>query len=125
MEKRIKDIADKYRTRDSIKYNSYITDNFKTTLEEQEITKDLRYIESCHDYNTIKENLTNEDIIRINNVIKDFSFYENKYDDGVKDIIGEYEGKYGNYNIIEWYEGLKSTKSFLEDYVLERGEYSV
>ena len=69
--------------------------------------------------------MTNEDIIRINNVIKDFSFYENKYDDGVKDIIGEYEGKYGNYNIIEWYEGLKSTKSFLEDYVLERGEYSV
>ena len=87
--------------------------------------KDLRYIESCRDYNTIKENLTNEDIIRINNVIKDFSFYENKYDDGVKDIIGEYEGKYGNYNIIEWYEGLKSTKSFLEDYVLERSEYSV
>ena len=123
--KRIKDIADKYRTRDSIKYNSYITDNFKITLEEQEIMKDLRYIESCHDYNTIKENLTNEDIIRINNVIKDFIFYENKYDDGVKDIIGEYEGKYGNYNIIEWYEGLKSTKSFLEDYVLERGEYSV
>ena len=55
--KRIKDIADKYRTRDSIKYNSYITDNFKITLEEQEIMKDLRYIESCQDYNTIKENL--------------------------------------------------------------------
>ena len=30
-----------------------------------------------------------------------------------------------NYNIIEWYEGLKSTKSFLEDFKLERDDYSV
>ena len=42
-----------------------------------------------------------------------------------RDIIGEYEGRYGNYNIIEWYEGLKSTKSFLEDFKLERDDYSV
>ena len=62
---------------------------------------------------------------KINNVIKDFTFYENSYDDGERDIIGEYEGRYGNYNIIEWYEGLKSTKSFLEDFKLERDDYSV
>ena len=51
-----------------------------------------------------------------------------KYDIDINllnDIIGEYEGRYGNYNIIEWYEGLKSTKFFLEDFKLERDDYSV
>lgn len=85
----------------------------------------MRYVESCAEYESLKESLNDEDLIKINNVIKDFTFYENSYDDGERDIIGEYEGRYGNYNIIEWYEGLKSTKSFLEDFKLERDDYSV
>lgn len=121
----IKDIAEKYKTRDSIKYNSYITAKFKSIIDKQTITNDLRYVESCAEYETLKESLNDEDIIKVNNVIKDFTFYENSYDDGERDIIGEYEGRYGNYNIIEWYEGLKSTKSFLEDFKLERDDYSV
>ena len=123
--KRIKDIAEKYKTRDSIKYNSYITAKFKSIIDKQVITNDLRYVESCTEYESLKENLNDEDLIKINNVIKDFTFYENSYDDGERDILGEYEGRYGNYNIIEWYEGLKSTKSFLEDFKLERDDYSV
>ena len=93
--------------------------------DKQVITNDLRYVESCTEYESLKENLNDEDLIKINNVIKDFTFYENSYDDGERDILGEYEGRYGNYNIIEWYEGLKSTKSFLEDFKLERDDYSV
>lgn len=123
--KRIKDIAEKYKTRDSIKYNSYITAKFKSIIDKQVITNDLRYVESCAEYESLKESLNDEDLIKINNVIKDFTFYENSYDDGERDIIGEYEGRYGNYNIIEWYEGLKSTKFFLEDFKLERDDYSV
>lgn len=81
---------------------------------------DLSYIKECVDYPTLKENFTKEELVEINNVIKDFDSYVNKYDDGIKDIITEYEMQYGNDNIIEWYEGLKTTKSFIEDFNLEK-----
>lgn len=81
---------------------------------------DFNYIEECVDYPTLKENFTKEELIEINNIIKDFKTYVNEYDDGIKDIITEYEMKYGNDNIIEWYEGLKATKSFIEDFKLEK-----
>ena len=61
----------------------------------------------------------------LNNVIKKFNNYVSKFDDGEKDIISEYEGKYGNYNIIDWYEGLKSTESFLEEFMLSKGDDSI
>ena len=139
--KRIKDIAEKYKTRDSIKYNSYITAKFKSIIDKQVITNDLRYVESCAEYESLKESLNDEDLIKINNVIEEnyYNFMDEhrrkeieevakKYDIDINllnDIIGEYEGRYGNYNIIEWYEGLKSTKFFLEDFKLERDDYSV
>ena len=47
------------------------------------------------------------------------------FDDGEKDTISEYESKYGNYNIIDWYEGLKSTESFLEEFMLSKGDDSI
>lgn len=83
---------------------------------------DLSYIEECVDYPTLKASFTKEELVEINNVIKDFESYVNKYDDGIKDIITEYEMRYGNDNIIEWYEGLKSTKSFIENYNLEKNK---
>lgn len=83
---------------------------------------DLYFVKQCVDYDILKNNLSNEDLIYLEKVLAQFNNYQNKYDDGTIDIIIEYIDKYGDSNIIEWYEGLKSTKSFLEDFSLERGE---
>ncbi|MDO5569429.1 MAG: hypothetical protein Q4G04_04905 [bacterium] len=32
-------------------------------------------------------------------------------------MVNEYIQEYGNHNIICWYEGLKSTKEFLDDFI--------
>lgn len=83
---------------------------------------DLYFVKQCVDYDILKNNLSNENLIYLEKVLAQFNNYQNKYDDGTIDIISEYIDKYGDSNIIEWYEGLKSTKSFLEDFSLERGE---
>jgi len=83
---------------------------------------DLYFVKQCVDYEVLKKNLSSEDLINLEKVLEHFNNYQNKYDDGVIDLTSEYIDKYGNSNIIEWYEGLKSTKSFLEDFSLERGE---
>lgn len=89
------------------------------------ISDNLDYIKDCKDYLLLKKTLSDDDLIEINNVIKKFNNYVSKFDDGEKDIISEYEGKYGNYNIIDWYEGLKSTESFLEEFMLSKGDDSI
>ena len=83
---------------------------------------DLYFVEECIDYEILKNNLSSEDLINLEKVLEHFNNYQNKYDDGVIDLASEYIDKYGNSNIIGWYEGLKSTKSFLEDFNLERGD---
>ena len=70
------------------------------------ISDNLDYIKNCKDYLLLKNTLSDDDLIEINNVIKEFNNYVSKFDDGEKDTISEYESKYGNYNIIDWYEGL-------------------
>lgn len=89
------------------------------------ISDNLDYIKDCKDYLLLKNTLSDDDLIEINNVIKKFNNYVSKFDDGEKDIISEYEGKYENYNIIDWYEGLKSTESFLEEFMLSKGDDSI
>lgn len=89
------------------------------------ISDNLDYIKDCKDYLLLKNTLSDDDLIEINNVIKKFNNYVSKFDVGEKDIISEYEGKYGNYNIIDWYEGLKSTESFLEEFMLSKGDDSI
>ena len=89
------------------------------------ISDNLDCIKDCKDYLLLKNTLSDHDLIEINNVIKEFNNYVSKFDDGEKDIISEYEGKYGNYNIIDWYEGLKSTELFLEEFMLSKGADSI
>ena len=89
------------------------------------ISDNLDYIKNCKDYLLLKNTLSDDDLIEINNVIKEFNNYVSKFDDGEKDTISEYESKYGNYNIIDWYEGLKSTESFLEEFMLSKGDDSI
>lgn len=89
------------------------------------ISDNLDYIKDCKDYLLLKNTLSDDDLIEINNVIKEFNNYVSKFDDGEKDTISEYEGKYGIYNIIDWYEGLKSTESFLEEFMLSKGDDSI
>lgn len=60
----------------------------------------------------------------LKNINKKLSDSDNFFD-GEKDTISEYESKYGNYNIIDWYEGLKSTESFLEEFMLSKGDDSI
>lgn len=87
---------------------------------------ELYFVKDCIDYEVLENNLSNEDLLKLESVLIHFNNYQNKYDNGEIDIISNYIEKFGNSNIIEWYEGLKSTKSFIEDYKLERGEdYSV
>lgn len=83
---------------------------------------DLYFVEECIDYEVLKDNLSSEDLINLEKVLEHFNSYQNKHDDGTIDLLSEYIDKYGNSNIIEWYEGLKTTKSFLEDFNLERGD---
>lgn len=85
---------------------------------------DLSYIKECLDYPVLKENLNDEQLLYINGILKEFNQYQNKYDAGEINVIDEYISKYGNSNIIEWYEGMKATESFLEDFNLEKGEYN-
>ena len=47
-------------------------------------------------------------------VLEDFIYYQSLYDDGNIDIIGEYQSKYGNDYIIDWYEGLLDTDEFIK-----------
>lgn len=82
----------------------------------------LLYVKGCIDYKILTEYLNQKELEKIDEVLYSFCQYQSKYDDGEKDIIGEYISQYGNSNIIEWYEGLKSTNSFIEDFILyERG----
>lgn len=89
------------------------------------ISDNLDYIKDCKDYLLLKNTLSDDDLIEINNVIKEFNNYVSKFDDEEKNTISEYEDKYGNYNIIDWYEGLKSTESFLEEFMLSKGDDSI
>ena len=73
-------------------------------------------LESCVDYNILKRYLSEEELQYMDGVINHYLDYLEKYDDGVCDIIGRYNGEYGNYEIIDWYEGIITTKEFLQDY---------
>lgn len=77
----------------------------------------LLYVSQCKDYSKLKDLLTDNELSEIDQILYDFNQYQVKYDDGEKDIISEYEQKYGNANVIDWYEGIKDTESFLDDFI--------
>ena len=72
-------------------------------------------LESCVDYNIIKEHISEEQLKIMSNIIEHYLWYLGEFDDGDCDIIGDYKNEYGNYIVINWYEGLITTKEFLEE----------
>ena len=72
-------------------------------------------LESCVDYYILKENLSEKQLEMMNNIIEHYLWYLKEFDDGVCDIIGDYKNEYGNYLVIDWYEGLIGTQEFLEE----------
>lgn len=111
-----------------LKENQTLIDVMKSngmSVPDYLINDNLDYIKNCKDYSLLKDTLSDNELIEINSVIKEFDDYVSNFDDGEKDIISEYESKYGNYNIIDWYEGLKSTESFLEEFTLSKGDDSI
>ena len=79
----------------------------------------MNILETCVDYKILKDNLTAQQLENIDKVLKHFQAYEEKYDDGETDIIGDYRRLYGNDCIIDWFEGLMSTEDFIEE--IKRG----
>lgn len=75
----------------------------------------MKLLNKCKDYKILESKLDADTLNKIDKVLVHFENYVEKNDDGVKDIIGEYFGIYGNAYIIDWYEGLMSTEEFLEE----------
>lgn len=115
-------IKKKYNTYDCIKDNCYISDWFKDKIEEvnNERFKDLRELKQCIDYTKLKDFFSDEVLEEIEKVLEDYHFYQSLYDDGEIDIIDEYTKKYGNRNVIDWYEGITQTEEFIENYLCNK-----
>ena len=114
------EICVKYNLYDCIKDNCYINENFKKDIEGIKTIKDYEVLSNCVDYSILKENLSEEKLMQLEKGLESFQYYQNIYDDGDIDIIEEYEIKYGNDYLIEWYEGMMSTDEFIEIFNLEK-----
>lgn len=108
------EICIKYNLYDCIKENCYIDENFKKDIDDVQEINDYKILTNCNDYQTLKENLSEEKLKKIEKCLESFQYYESIYDDGDNDIIGDYKRKYGNDYIIDWYEGLMKTNEFIE-----------
>lgn len=75
----------------------------------------MKILNNCKDYKILEKELDAETLNKIDKVLIHYEDYITKNDDGVKDIIGEYYGIYGNGYVIDWYEGLMSTEEFLQE----------
>lgn len=69
---------------------------------------EFKILRECKDYNILLDNLTYNQMKNIENVLE-------HYLDAFTDI-NEYIFSYGNADIINWYEGILSTKDFIKDY---------
>ena len=87
--------------------------------------KKKEILESCRDYEILKKELTTVQLTYINNTLVEYSNYINKNNDGKIDTIDYYTKKYGNANIIDWFEGLKDTREFIEDYLTNTFEEEI
>ena len=114
------ELSIKYNLYDCIKNNCYISDDFKQDLEGNHEIKDYEILSNCIDYPILKENISEEKLKQLEKGLESFKYYQSIYDDGDIDIIGEYESKYGNNYLIEWYEGMMATDSFIEIANLEK-----
>jgi len=75
----------------------------------------MKTLNKCKDYRILESNFDLKTLEQIDKILVHYDNYINENDDGIKDIIGEYIGIYGNGYIIDWYEGLMSTEEFLKE----------
>lgn len=87
--------------------------------------EDLLYISQCVDYSKLKDVLTNEELQEIDEILYDFHQYQFKYGDGKRDIVSDYKQEYGNASVIDWYEGLKDTEEFLDEFKIDNKEQNI
>lgn len=107
------EICIKYNLYDCIKENCYIDGDFKKDIEGTKKIKDYKVLSNCVDYQILKDNLSKEQLDQLEKGLESYEYYQSMYyDDG--DIIGEYQNKYGNVNLIDWYEGLLDTDEFIK-----------
>lgn len=78
-------------------------------------------LDKCFEYEVLKNSLTNEQLVEIDKVLKQYREFSEKYNNEELDIDTgeEYINKYGNENVIDWFEGLKRTEDFIKDFLLE------
>ncbi len=114
------ELSIKYNLYDCIKNNCYISNDLKKELEGNHEIKDYKILSNCVDYLKLKENFSEEKLKQLEKVLESFQYYQSIYDNGDIDIVGEYESKYGNDYVIEWYEGMLPTDSLIEIVNLEK-----
>ena len=112
------------------KYN-YIKDPFDEELEKlvEEIEEDLKTVNSldysklkilnsCKDFNKLKENLFFDDLIQIEDILKKWEKWEEIHLEGdVDDLLKGFILNYGHECIVNWFEGKENTKDFLNEFV--------
>ena len=108
----IEKISDDYNKYNSIKMNSFVDSDFKKYLiSESNIF--FRYLVNICDNEKLKEYLSNQELIDIDNTIEDFYIYTNKYDS--ESIIQDYIDKYDSAGIIKWFVGLTNTEDLIKN----------
>lgn len=119
----IKYISEKYCKYNSIRMNSFVDSYFKSTLISKVNNnvnyEPFHYLDDIYDVEKLKENLSNQELMDIDNTIEDFYAYIDKYDS--ENIIQDYVDKYDGRGIIKWLEGLTDTDDFIEDYKMLLG----
>ena len=103
----------------------FLTINLKISNKQElcdDIQKinDYKILSNCIDYPILKENLSEDKLKQLEKDLESFEYYKSIYDDGDIDIVSEYKSKYGNNDLINWYEGIMSTDSFIEIVNLEK-----
>lgn len=112
-------IKKKYNTYNCIKENCYINDDFRNKIEELDNYEfnDLKILSECTDFKILKEFFSEEVLQDMEKLLEDYIFYQNTYYDEEFNLIDEYIEKYGNRDLISWYEGMISTKHFVDEYI--------
>ena len=108
-------ISDNYNKYNSVKMNCFINSNFKEHLISEANNNFilLHYLENIYDGEKLKEYLSNQELINIDNTIEDFYIYTNKYDSD--DIIQDYIDKYDSVGIINWLVGFTNTEDLIKN----------
>lgn len=90
--------------------------NLQTKFNDDRFYKNnYKYLKKCKDFSKLYENFNEDDLKKMDNVIKCYELYIEK-SLNKKIIKKEYLDSYGNDDLINWYEGLMNTEDFINDY---------